>query len=337
TKAATDLREAKRTYDADTFLYENKGASRDTLMQSQARYQQAQATYAQANSERHILGGTLQRESQVLRDRVTSAQDALRQAQAQLAAARANASESRAGDLEAARADAGRADADLSYARDQAARLQIVAPFDGIVESVATETSDTLRPLQPGDPVTLGQAIFTLAADSDFIVRTKVDEQDVAGLALGQKAIVSGEDFGGATLPGHVGASSPVAQRSDDPSNTSRQVVTTIALERRLPFLRDGMTVDVDIVTHDEPHVLAVPTDAIRKDGKTSYVYVVANGRAKRVDVTLGTQNDTQAIVKAGLRDGDVVVADKNSSVVADAAVKPAPSASPGTEASPAE
>jgi HlyD family secretion protein len=168
-----------------------------------------------------------------------------------------------------------------------------------------------------------------------FVVRTKVDEQDVAGLALGQHAIVSGEDFGGATLPGHVVAISPVAQRSDDPSNTSRQVFTTIALERKLPFLRDGMTVDVDIVTHDEPHVLSVPIDAVRKDGNATYVLVAKNAHAERVDVTLGTQNDTEAVVKTGLHDGDVVIADKNPELAPDVTVKPAPSASPNAQASP--
>ncbi len=328
-KAATDLREAKRTFDADTFLYENKGVSRDALLQTQARYEEAKVTYEQARSERNILGGTLGRETQVLRDRVTSAQDALRQAQAQLAAARANAAQSKAGDLVAARADASRAEADLAYAREQADRLRVVAPFAGIVESVASESGDPLRPLQPGDAVTLGQSLFTLAADDVFVVRTKVDEQDVAGLALGQKAIVSGEDFNGATLPGHVVAISPVAQRSDDPSNTSRQVVTTIALDRRLPFLRDGMTVDVDIVTHAEPHVLAVPTDAVRKDGSASYVLAIRDGRTQRVDVKLGAENDTQAVVTHGLHDGDLIAADKDASVTAGIAVKPAPSATP--------
>ena len=335
TKAATDLREAKRTYDADTYLYQNKGVSRDALMQTQARYQEAQASYDQAHSERKILGGTLTRESQVLRDRVTSAQDALRQAQAQLDAAQANAAQSKAGDLTAARADAGRAQSDLTYARDQATRLRIVAPFDGTIENVASEANDSLRPLQSGDAVTLGQALFTMAADDHFVVRTKVDEQDVAGLTLGQKAVVSGEDFGGATLPGHVIAISPIAQRSDDPSNTSRQVVTTIALDRRLPFLRDGMTVDVDIVTRNEPHVLAVPTDAVRKDGKAAYVYVVKDGHARRTSVTLGAQSDSEAVVTTGIADGDVIVADRNPDVVADASVKPAPSASPSSSSAP--
>jgi len=332
-KAETDLREAKRVYDADQYLYDQKGLSRDALLQAQAKYQQSQVDFEQAQSERRILGGQLTRETQVLRDRVRSAQDQLRQAEASLASARANAGESKAGDLEAARADAARADADLVYARDQADRLEVRAPFDAIVQSVAAQSGDPLRPIAPGDSVTQGEALFTLAADDNFIVRTKVDEQDIAAVRTGQRAIVSGEDFAGAKLEGHVVAISPIAQKSDDPSNTSRQVVTTIALDRRLPFLRDGMTVDVDIITHDEKHILAVSTDALHKDDHGNYLFVARDGHAQRVDVGLGAQNDTESVVTSGLHPGDVVIADKDPLVVAGAAVKPAPSPSPSAPA----
>ena len=304
-------------------------------MQSRAHYDEARVTYEQARSERRILGGTLTRATQVLRDRVRSAQDGLRQAQAGLAAARANGLQSKAGDLTAARADAQRSHVDLTFAEQQAARLEMRAPFDGTIESVAAQPNDSLRPLQPGDAVTPGQALFTLAAGSDFIVRTRVDEQDIASVAVGQRAITGGEDFGNATLGGHVVAIAPIAQRSDDPSNTSRQVVTTIALDKRLPFLRDGMSVDVDIITHDERNVLTVPAEAIRTDARGTYVFVVRNGRAVRTGVKLGTQNDTQAVVKSGLRDGETVVAEK-SEIVADARVRPAGDATPAaTHASP--
>jgi RND family efflux transporter MFP subunit len=330
-KAATDLSEAKRTYDADKALYDEKGLSRDALLQAQARRDEAQATYDQAFRERSILGGQLTRETQVLRDRVGSARDAVLQAEAALAAAHAAASESKAGDLEAARADAGRSQADLEFARDQAARLTILAPFAGVIQSVASESTDALRPLEPGDSIVAGQALFTLAADDNFIVRTKVDEQDVAELRLGQLAIVSGEDFAGAKLSGHVVAISPVAQRSDDPSNTSRQVLTTIALDRKLPFLRDGMTVDVDIITHDQKHVLTAPSDAVRKDDKGSFILVVRDGRARRAAVTLGAKNDTDTVVTSGLNAGDTIVVEKNSDLAAGTAVKPAPTPSPGS------
>ncbi len=336
-KAATDLREAKRTYDANVDLYAQKAVSRDILEQSKARYEQALVAQQQAQRERLIVEGTLVRQSGVLKDRVRAAEDQLRQTQAALAAAQANAAQDKYGDVEAAKADAARSEADLAFARDQVARLTIRAPLSGVVQSVASQSGDSLRPIQPGDTVTAGQALFTMSGNEGYIVRTKVDEQDIAGVRLGQRAVVSGEDFAGKKLAGHVTSISPLAQKSDDPSNTSRQVLTTIVLDQTLPYLRDGMSVDVDIVTHDRHHVLTVLVDALRKDDKNNsqYLYVVRNGKAVRTDVKLGEQNDTSVIVTSGLHDGDVVVADKNLQVLPDARVTAAPTASPGPSASP--
>ncbi len=84
------------------------------------------------------------------------------------------------------------------------------------------------------------------------------------------------------------------------------------------------MSVDVDIVTHDERRVLTVPAEAVRQDSHGTYVLLVRDGRAQRAAVKLGTQGDTEDVVTSGLRDGDTVVADKNSAVVADGRVTPA-------------
>jgi RND family efflux transporter MFP subunit len=335
-RAATDLREAQRIYQANQDLFAQKAISKDTLDTSQAKYEEDNVAYLQAKQQRQILSGQLTRQQSVLADRVHAAEDSLRQAQAALDATQAASGESKLGDLEAARGDAARAEADLSYARDQVSHLSVVAPFDGTIESVATQPNDPLRPIQPGEAVTTGQGLFTLAENGRFIVRTRVDEQDVASIATGQRAIVSGEDFAGKELTGRVVAISPLAQKSDDPSNTSRQVLTTIELDRTLPFLRDGMTVDVDIVTHDQPHVLAIPIDAVRKDDKgKSYVFVVKDSRTVRSDVKLGAQNDTQAVVTSGISAGDVIVADKSATVLPKVRVTAAPSPSPGPSSSP--
>lgn len=334
---ATALQEARRIYDADKYLYSQNGLSREALDDANAKYEQALANWQQASRERQILSGQLTRENHTLHERVQAAADGLRQAEAQLAAARADATENKTGDVEAARADAERARADLDFARSQVDRLQIRAPFSGRIEGIATQPNDPLRPIQPGDAVSAGESLFTMSASDAFVVRTKVDEQDVASLVPGQRAIVSGEDFAGQSLPGRVVTISPIAQRSDDPANTSRQVLTTIALDRILPFLRDGMTVDVDIITHQERHVLAVPVDALRRDeGRERFVLVVHQGRAVRVPVTTGTQNDTAVVVTRGLRDGDVVVADKSAIVAPNARVTAAPTPSPEYSSSPA-
>ena len=316
--AETNLHEARRLYDADVNLYNQKAISRDAVDQAKAKLDQTQVSYNQAKLARQSLGAQLGRSRQVLADNLRSAQQAYAQAQA-------------AADVSAAYADAARAGHDYQYASQQAAATQVRAPFEGIILSQASESSDALRPLQPGDAVQLGQTLFTMSSNNAFIVRAKVDEQDIINVHLGQRANVTGEDFPGKTLTGHVVAISPIAQKSDDPSSTARQIITTIRLDASPSYLRDGMSVDVDILTTDIRQAIVVPNVAIVRDHGKTYVYVVDKGIAHKRGVRLGQANDAKSIVRSGLRPGDQIVAEKSVEIVDGGPVAAAPSASPKT------
>jgi RND family efflux transporter MFP subunit len=293
--AATTLREAHRTYAAYRDLYANKAISRDQLDQAEAKYEQAQAAYNQ-----------LVRSRTVLEDDVRSAQEGYVQAQTALAAAQV---ESGSGDVAAASAEAARAGSEYAFAQEQADATQIHAPYDAIVLSVATEKSDSVRPLQPGDAVAQGQPLIALAQRQAFVVRTKVDEQDVINVHLGERAQITGEDFPGRVLSGHVVEVSPIAQRSEDTTSTSRTVATTIAVDGPPAFLRDGMSVNVNILTTDLEHAIVVPNEAIARDGGSTYVFVVRNDDAYRRRVSVGLSNEASSVIVSGLRAGDVIVA----------------------------
>jgi HlyD family secretion protein len=328
----TDLREASRIAAADRDLYAQKAIAKNTLDADVAKLAQAQVAYDQAKRDRTETYAAIARQTPVLSDRVRAQRDAVTQAEAALAAARANAAQDKSGDVQAALAEAAQREADWRYAADQVARLRITAPYAGVVQTIASETADTLRQLQPGDTVTAGQPLLTISADTGFIVRAKVDEQDVAHVRAGQPAVVSGEDLGTTKLAGHVALVGAVAQKSDDPSNTARQVLTTIALDKTVPYLRDGMSVDVDIITQDTPHVLAVPADAIRRDSSNKpYVLVVKDGRTAKRSVKLGPTSDTQAVIASGVSAGDKIVGERNAGIVDQMSVTPtsAPSPSP--------
>ncbi len=332
--AQTSLSEAQRIYDADKDLFANRAISRDALSQQAARLEQARIAADQARRQRQDVYAQLDQNVSVLADRVRASADAVRQAQAALAAAKLQAAENRAGDVTAARGDAADRLNDLRYADDQVARLTIRAPYAGIVQTIAAQTADTLRPLQPGDSVVAGQALVTIAANAGFIVRTRVDEQDIAQVRVGERARISGEDLGDAVLAGHVAAIGEVAQKSDDPSNTARQIITTVKLDATLPYLRDGMDVDVDLVTVDRPHVLAVSNEAIRREGGKPYLFVVRpDGRALKTFIETGATNDTQTIVKRGIEPGQRIVVDRNPAIDDNVAVKAAPSPSPAPSA----
>jgi HlyD family secretion protein len=295
-KSALD--EARRVYDADVALLNQRAIARNVVDADKAKLDQAQVAYDQALQQLRLgaVSGYGQNSVQYARAAADKARIVNREDQQQLAFTR------------------------------------ITAPESGVIQTVTSQTSDALRPLQPGDPVTAGQSLFTMASAENFIVRAQVDEQDVINVAVGQRANITGQDFPGKTIPGHVASIAPVAEKSTDTSSTAKQVLTTIALDRSPEFLKDGMTADVDILTTDIPHAIVVPNDAIAKDGNKSYVYVVKDGIAKKRSIKTGRIGDTNTMVASGLNASEVVIA-KTVPDLADGkrvTPMPSPSLSPG-------
>lgn len=292
------LAEARRIYNADVQLLKQRAIARTTVDADKAKLDQAQVAYDQAV------------------------------AQLKLGAVSGYGMNS----VQAAQAAAEKAQIVNSQNQQQLALTRITAPFSGVVQTVAAQPSDALRSLEPGDPVTSGQALFTLASGEGYIVKAQVDEQDIINVEVGQRANISGQDFPGKTISGYVARIAPVAEKSTDTTSTAKQILTTIALPESPSFLKDGMTVDVDILTTNIPHALVIDNASINHDGKRSYVYVVSNGKAAKRYITLSRRGDSQSIVSSGLTQGDVIVdqsAATTAALKAGASVTPLPSASP--------
>lgn len=291
-KSALD--EAKRVYDADVTLFANKAIPRNQLDADKAKLDQAQVAYDQ--SVQQLKLGAV--------------------------------SGFNGGSTQAAIALEQKARITNAQNQQQASFLEVRAPFDGVIQSVTAQTSDPLRPLQPGDQVTAGQPLFTIAGGRGYVVRAQVDEQDIINVRLGMPARVTGQDFPGRTISGHVAEIAPIATKSTDASSTAKQVLTTIALDANPPYLRDGMSADVDILTTDIPHSIVVPNDAVFKEKNKSYVWIAVNGKAQKRPIVVGTVGDTTTRVKSGLAAGDVIVAQHTEALKEGAQVKPAPSVS---------
>jgi HlyD family secretion protein len=298
-KSALD--EARRVYDADVALLDQKAIARSTVDADKAKLEQAQVAYDQAVQ------------------------------QLRLGAVSGYGMDS----VQAAQAAADKSKILNDQNQDQVALTRITAPISGTIQTVVAETTNPLRSMQPGDSVTAGQGLFTIAGDNAFVVKAQVDEQDIINVRVGQAANITGQDFPGHVIPGHVERIEPVAQKSTDTSSTSMQVLTTIALDESPSFLKDGMSADVDILTSNVPHSIVIPNDAITKNGSNSFVYVVQNSVAKKRTITLGRAGDSTTQVLAGLAPGDVIVAAKMPPITDGARVTPLPPPSATPSSSP--
>ena len=310
--AQTNLATAKEQYEGDVQLYKMNAIAHLQLARDQATYEQAQAAYDSALRQYTLTKQQLndsvgQQDAKIAADR-----HAVDSATAALSAARIQAGQNTAGvDVASAQASVASAQAQLDFDNEQLADTEVRAPFDGVVQTLGTTASPLggTSELAVGDQVTPGETLYTVAGTGPMVVKAQVDEQDVINVKVGQHAFISGEDFPGYSLVGTVIRVAPVVVAQTQAGNAAKDVETTIALGRSYPFLRDGMSCDVDIVTGKATNALTVPLGAIDDEGSKHYAYLIVKGIAHKTLVTEGLKNDTDVAITSGLKAGDVVAA----------------------------
>ncbi len=293
--AKSNLDEARRVLTADETLYADKAIPRSQLDADRAKEEQAKVAYDQSVEQLKLGAVTGYGTSSV----------------------------------QAAKAQALKSQILNDQAQQQLGFERIVAPFSGVIESVAPRPTDANRTILPGDAVSAGQAMFTIAEGSNYVVQAQVDEQDIHAVALGMPVNVTSEDFPNVTLHGHIERISPLATRSTDAGSTAREVLTTVALDESNPVLRDGMTANVDILTTSIPNALVVPTTAIVHVKKATKIWLVRKGKAHEVTVVLGKSNDLQSVVRSGLTAGETIVASALPTLHEGMRIVPLPQSSP--------
>lgn len=183
----------------------------------------------------------------------------------------------------------------LEQVRAALAKTKIFARVAGTVQT---------RNVEPGDLVQPGRTLLEIArADSREIV-VALDEKSLAPLALGQAAQVVADAFPERIVPARVSFIAPAVDTARGTADVH------LDLTAPAPFLRQGMTVSVNIETARIARTLVLPNDALREiQGGNAVVLRVKSGRVERVPVQLGLRSATLSEIKAGLAAGDIVLA----------------------------
>ncbi|GCL64540.1 efflux RND transporter periplasmic adaptor subunit [Pseudaquabacterium pictum] len=264
----------------------------------------AQATVAQTDSTLLAAQADLRRTQDLVargflsQARLDDAQRAVAVAQAQ----RDGASAQRAAIADQG-SDVAQADAQLALARAAvaaaAARLdqaRLLAPADGRVLQ---------RLVEPGQIVQPGRALLALALQGPVQLVGQVDERYLGQLQPGQTASVVADAYPGQRFAAQVLVIAPLvdAQRG--------AVEVKLGLPQAPPpFLREDMTLSVQVETGRRDRALVLPTAALvgPSDGDTAQVHVLRDGRVVLQRLRLGLRTLDGAEVLDGLAAGDVVL-----------------------------
>ncbi|MDE3155653.1 MAG: efflux RND transporter periplasmic adaptor subunit [Acidobacteriota bacterium] len=239
--------------------------------------------------------------------------------------------------------------ASLASARYDLSKVTIVSPIDGIVTRRNIEEGEMVL---VGTMNNAGTVLLTIADMSVIQAEVNVDETDVPNVQVGQPAAVSVDAYPDRTFKGHVTeiGNSPIQNATSTSASTGSQQATNFKVDVRIdepiPDVRPGFTCTADITTATRTDAIAVPIQSVttrelvydaqghvvpqsgaadplgpaplqpgqtRKE--TEGVFVIRNGKAVFVPITIGIAGDRYFEVLSGLQPGDVVITGPYNSV----------------------
>jgi HlyD family secretion protein len=217
-------------------------------------------------------------------------------ARTQVATAAAQVQSARTGGSSFALAQAGLvlARAGSSAAESRLGYTTITAPRAGVLIS---------RSVERGTVVTPGTPLMVLAPGSVTQIVLQIDERNLGKVAVGQSAIVSADAYPNQRFTAVVTFINPGV----DIARASATVKLTVP--KPPTYLRQDMTVSVDIETARRNAVLSLPGSSVH-DALSSapWVMTVENGLAVRRNVRLGLQGNNRIEIAAGVGQGVQVV-----------------------------
>ncbi|MBP2019384.1 RND family efflux transporter MFP subunit [Symbiobacterium terraclitae] len=239
----------------------------------------AQAQYTQAEAQRSEAARQASRLEALLAQGAVSHQQA-EQIRTQLTLATAA--------VEAARAQ-------LELAKSSYEGARITAPADGVLAA---------RYVEPGALIGAGTPVFQLVDLSTVVVDTGVAEAAINSVRPGVAVPVTVPALG-ETFTGEVESVSPQMDAQ------TRSYKVRVLLPNPDGALKGGMFAEVEFPLEEREGVL-IPVNALLEGSGEPYVYVVEDGVARRVTVSVAVRSDQQVLVE-GIAEGDqVVVAGQN-------------------------
>lgn len=214
--------------------------------------------------------------------------------QRQTALLQVQTNETNGGDSALILAGLAQARSNLNLLRVRLEQDAIRAPADGVLIS---------RHIAPGDIVQPGVALMALAVNGEIQIEIQLDEKNLAKLAIGQKAIGSADAFPEQSFQALVNYINP----GIDATRGSVQV--KLRIDNPPAYLRQDMTVSVDIETAHKSAALVVPAEAVRDaTSDAPWVMVVRDKRTVHQPVRIGLRGDNQIEIISGLEKGEPVI-----------------------------
>src|SRR5215831_9889359 len=187
------------------------------------------------------------------------------------------------------------ADAQVRMAQIALSDTEIRAEFDGVVATRSAQVGERVMPDSP---------LLSLVDLSTMELESLVPMADIPQIKAGQVARFKVDGFGSREFTGRVERINPQAQAG------TRSLTVYFSVANPDGALKGGMFAEGDLLIKQTAPVIALPNNAIRRDGDKDYVLVVENGVINKRDVVLGERFEDAGlhVVSEGLGDDTQVI-----------------------------
>jgi RND family efflux transporter MFP subunit len=224
--------------------------------------------------------------------------------------------------LDMAEAEADSLAARLDSARDEVAvsgrRVELAeqavedtfirAPFDGVAVSKDAQPGEMISPVSAGGGFTR-TGVSTIVDMGSLEIEVDVNEAFIQRVEPGQEVLATLDAYPDWRIPARVITTVPAADRQKATFKV-RIAFQELGDPRILPDMgvKVAFQAEVDEAEAASGASLLVPRAAIRREGDVTVVFVVRDGAIERRAVTEGRATGGDVEVRAGLREGEVVV-----------------------------
>ncbi len=198
------------------------------------------------------------------------------------------------------------ADAQATVDKAQAAlnEATVLSTVAGTVVEVNTSVSKS--------NTSTSQTLIHIVNQGSLQVVGSLSEYDLANLAVDQEVKLTSKVYPDQTWTGKITYISnyPEGNGGDNSATgttgSSAKYPFKIAMTSDIGPLKQGFSINIEVVNAKTS--ILVPVTAVVPDGDKQYVWTIVDGKAKRVEVTLGSADATLQEISSGLAVGDQVI-----------------------------
>lgn len=183
---------------------------------------------------------------------------------------------------------------DYELAQIQLSKLQVRAPFKGVITSIPSFTA--------GTRVASGTEVLSMMSYNKLLLEVNLPEKYINEVESGQPIRVMNYTLPDDTLSGHVAEMSPAI------STETRTFLAKLQVDNPELKLRPGMFVQTEIILDRKDSVVVIPKDVVISNRRGKTVFIVNKGTAESKQVTFGYENKDQVEITSGLKENDRLV-----------------------------